>query len=1303
MHPDIPNLPATTNDVQALAEILTNPFCCCYLHNIVQFLTNEQATSENIRKALKELAQVVSEDSTVVIYFSGHGGRIYESDTQNVYLFSHDTNPNYLERTAVSGSEFDELLAAIYARKLLIILDACHASGAAKLRLSTAHWRQGLPDAYVQELAQGNGRVVIASSKENQVSWNRPGNDHGLFTWHLLEGLKGEATQLDKFIRVFDLYDYVNKQVRGERPDQEPVLHAKNVDANFPIALNSNSATMKILSKQMRAWFEALKYEFERHDIRTDNYFEWIIKVPIGRRRHKYVLVRGIEGEIGVRDVTAIREAVVAQDADEGWVVTTRRVSSSARNAVENSNLFCYTFDELLDEDADFDGYLDWLEAEVKRRGIDKMYIPLACTKEEFDAAMEKVIGKSVYDEQNGWIDGYVNRWLADSTKMHISVLGEFGTGKTWFALHYAWQALLRYREAKAAGIERPRLPLVISLRDYSKALNIEFLFSDFFFRKHEIPLRDYSAFDQLNRMGKLLLIFDGFDEMADKVDRQKMINNFWELARVAVPESKIILTCRTEHFPEAQEGRALLNAELKASTANLTGEPPQFEVVYLKHFNDAQIERALSLRADSVTVERVMNNQQLLDLAQRPLMTELILEALPDIKKGKPIDLSRIYLYAVRQKMERDIKNERTFTSLADKLYFLCELSWEMLSTDKMALNYRLFPDRIRGLFGPAVQEQKDLDHWYYDMMGQTMLIPNADGDYAPAHRSLLEFFVAYKFVAELGILAPDFTEIACTQSYIDTVVPPQDYTWSSYFHRDISEEGKVKLIPPLNTFVSESLNNLFETLGKQKITKAVLDFMTNMLLPDKKELKKRLLLSIKATVGETVEDIGIIAGNIATLITYYDRKALRGVNLSGSNLYKADFGIRTRGGFHFEAKPVDLSNANLEGTNLQDVDFSKVVLVNANLSHSSLYGVKGLPSVGDHFFDKVALAPDSSFLVAGGIEGIVKLWWLETGKEQIVTEKMSWIGCLAISSDKRLVAAGDNMGCIIIYDIQKSQIMHQIRDHKDCIASLVFDPDKNCLIVASGGNPPKDNSLRIYTIADGKLSWHYQHSESFKRIAYYPSSNTLLTLDWGGGIDLWDIEKKLHIRNLINRVYGKQNQINEKKVNHFSISADCQQMLVVRDSGREFALQILEVPELGTIWKREKFPLYITPPEPPLPPYQAPPGMDHSFMLSNQGHLIAFSVDNVFVLWNVLEDREIWHSNEHLHWIENIIFSQDDKYIVTGCRDDTIKIWDVENGKTVRTISTSRNYIGLRLTGSRGLNAEALKALEERGAIVE
>lgn len=268
----------------------------------------------------------------------------------------------------------------------------------------------------------------------------------------------------------------------------------------------------------------------------------------------------------------------------------------------------------------------------MKRRKINRMYVPLACTKEEFDPVTKHKMGVSRYDEQDGWIDGYVDIWIDDPAKEHLSILGEFGTGKTWFAFNYAWNALLKYNQAKRRGLSRSRLPLVILLRDYAKALDVENVMAGFFYSQHEISLNS-SVFEQLNRMGKLLLIFDGFDEMAARIDKQQMVNNFWELAKVVVPGAKVILTCRTEHFPEAKQGRSLLNAELRASVANLTAESPQFEVLELEKFSDVQTRHVFYHVANSDTVDKIMHNPQLLDLARRPVISDLILEALPDIE----------------------------------------------------------------------------------------------------------------------------------------------------------------------------------------------------------------------------------------------------------------------------------------------------------------------------------------------------------------------------------------------------------------------------------------------------------------------------------------------------------------------------------------------------------------------------------------------------------------------------------------------------------------------------------------------
>ena len=612
--------------------------------------------------------------------------------------------------------------------------------------------------------------------------------------------------------------------------------------------------------------------------------------------------------------------------------------------------------------------------------------------------------------------------------------LGEFGTGKTWFALHYAWITLERYRAAKERGVERPRLPIVVPLRDYAKAVSVESLFSEFFFRKHEVSLPGYSAFEQLNRMGKLLLIFDGFDEMASKVDRQSMINNFWQLAQVVVPGSKAILTCRSEHFPEARESRALLGAKLPASTTTLVGKSPQFEVIELEKFDDHQIKDVLSLRAAPSTVDRVMIDSQLLDMARRPVMIEYLLEALPDIELGKPVDVSRIYLYAVQRKLERDIRAERTFTSLADKIFFLTELSWEMLSNDMLSLNYRYFPDRIRRLFGSAVQEQKDLDHWQYDMMGQTLLIRNADGDYFPAHRSLLEFFVAYKLVAELGVLAEDFADLARLQSHVDKGAASTCYTWSSYFQREVNKAGVVKPIRPLDRFIPEDHERLVQTVGKQPLSRTIMELMKNMLARNTEEIRSRLSSIIRMTRATDTKDASALGGNAASLLLSRDPSSLRGQDLRSVDLSWANLGM------------ADLSSARLRGANLHATRFSGTVLTNADLRESDLSDAE--------FHDmgvvrSVAFSHDGGRLCSGGDDTDVHIWDATTGTEmQVLKGHSDAVTCVRWSADDGLVASGSKDGYVVLWDTSTGETIAKFR-LGEAIQDICFGEEPGLLAV--------------------------------------------------------------------------------------------------------------------------------------------------------------------------------------------------------------------------------------------------------------
>ena len=939
------------------------------------------------------------------------------------------------------------------------------------------------------------GEAIARHKIGSQLPEIDPQRELGIFAALFIEIVR--QTRSPKEIRQEQKLDSLQRSLQQVqmRMQQLPSLEAVNQLVNqlagvealaLPAAAeNSNAAD---LARQLGEWFEVLDYDRdEDYEVWESDHFEWIINFPVGRRRVSRTLVRGVAGEVSMADLQAFQQAIERVRADEGWLVGNRRVSKAARIAVQAEAAYegitCYTFDELLDEDADFSNYLDWLEAEIKSRGIDTEYLPLACRKDELDPVTQRKIGMSTYGEEDGWIDGYVDTWLDDPAKEHLSVLGEFGTGKTWFALHYAWIALQRYRDAKRRGTERPRIPVVVPLRDYAKAVTVKSLFSEFFFDKHEM-LKSYSVFEKLNQMGKLLLIFDGFDEMAARVNRQAMIDNFWELAKVVVPGAKAILTCRTEHFPNAIEGRTLLSAELQSSTAQLTGETPQFEVLELEMFSDKQIEEIISRRAQKATVQIVTNNSQLLDLARRPVMVDLILEALPDIEAGKPVDMSRVYLYAVTRKMENDIKSARTFTSLADKLYFLCELSWEMLSTDQMSLNYRAFPEQLQQVFTDRVSDENELDHWRYDMMGQTMLIRNSEGDYSPAHRSLLEFFAAYKIVASLGEMAADFIEVAQKQSYLDEASLSQDYTWNTYFQRVCNCEGTLNEATPLRRFKSEAIESLVLLLGQIKLSRAVIDLAHPML--DEGTMQTQLLPLLQATVAMTPEECGYFGGNVAQLMLSKTPSALVGADMSATKLKGIDF------------TKTFLHQTKFRRAHFDEVLFSKVL--------GSVYCV--------------AYSPDNSHIAIGDYKGALQIWDVLTGKVFLFClGHVSSIYSVVYSPTGHQLASGSSDSTIKLWNPKTGHCIRTLVGHYNRVRSVVYSPDEQQL--ASGGD---DNAVKLWNPTTGDCTHTLRgHQRIVRSVAYSPNGQQLASGSNDNTIKLWNIATGECIHTLV----GHQSEV--------------------------------------------------------------------------------------------------------------------------------------------------------------------------------
>jgi len=231
--------PTVLNDARGIGDVLVAPQHCGYPPDNVQLLLDDEATAARIRAALKTLAESTNAESTAFLYLSSHGGRIETGPYAGEYLLPVDavyTSGESVAQTAISGDEFTRALRAIPARKVLVVFDCCHAGGIGQPKDAAAPELKALPESYYDALKQGRGRVILASSRSTEYSWVLPGAENSLFTQHLLAALRGGTPSEDGLIRIFDLFEYLQPRVTGDRPDQHPIFKAE-LEENFPVAL----------------------------------------------------------------------------------------------------------------------------------------------------------------------------------------------------------------------------------------------------------------------------------------------------------------------------------------------------------------------------------------------------------------------------------------------------------------------------------------------------------------------------------------------------------------------------------------------------------------------------------------------------------------------------------------------------------------------------------------------------------------------------------------------------------------------------------------------------------------------------------------------------------------------------------------------------------------------------------------------------------------------------------------------------------------------------------------------------------
>lgn len=220
----IPNVKYAKSD----AEILSR-----YLENVggiprknMKLLTDDGVTKGDLEAYLEDwLPRRVKKDSEVFIYFAGHGTP--DPEGKEAFIVPYDGDPDFKSKLYPLKRMYASL-NKLPAGQVVVMLDSCF-SGAGG-RSIIAEGARPITLSIENPVLAGGKISVLAASTGSQISSDYDRVKHGLFTYFLLKGMKGEAdSDTNGKVELRELYEYIKENVEEIASielnrDQTPVL-----------------------------------------------------------------------------------------------------------------------------------------------------------------------------------------------------------------------------------------------------------------------------------------------------------------------------------------------------------------------------------------------------------------------------------------------------------------------------------------------------------------------------------------------------------------------------------------------------------------------------------------------------------------------------------------------------------------------------------------------------------------------------------------------------------------------------------------------------------------------------------------------------------------------------------------------------------------------------------------------------------------------------------------------------------------------------------------------------------------------